>query len=257
MGHMSPTKTKHMKQPTDSDPLSAFFSCPSGHKLPHRTKKGRCAPFDCVDAKGGAHAVVRTHERQNHSEALAFAEETAKLVEMKDRMAAWNAVHPLPEVLAPPKTNSVREYMEKRLEQSAPLALERRIRIALLDPGHQGEAAARELLNRSGFSERPETRAEFSGPVFIVGSAEQVRLMSPYAVQGKQLPREGVVDGTLVEEVGGSGSARATPAAVAEGESDVVGDIADSEAGSAETPSDEDVEPGGRSSVDGVRSPEE
>lgn len=214
-----------IRQPPDSNPLSAFFACPKQHKLPHRVKgKGRCSPFDCCEMKGGAHAVVRQHEKQNHAEALAYAEETAKLSEMKDRMNAWNEAHPIPEVPPPPKTNSIREYMTKRMEQIAPLALERRIRVALLDPGHQGEVAARELLNRGGFTERPEVHTTFSGPVFIVGDAAQIAAQSPYAAQGKlsDRSRTEVVDGSITvegdDERGQGSFARGPADAVALGE---------------------------------------
>jgi len=194
----------HVAQPRDSDPMSSFFTCPKGHKLPHRVVgKGRCAPFDCCEAKGGAWQVVRVEEKKNHADALAFAEETSKIVEMRDRMRAWNEAHPLPTVPAAPKTKSIAEYMRRRLEQAAPLALERRIRTALLDPGHQGEVAARELLNRSGYTERPEAHYEFNGPVLIVGDAAKIAAESPYAVQGQsQLTRSEVIDGSLIRKDG-------------------------------------------------------
>lgn len=195
-----------MKQMRDDDPQSAFFTCPKGHKLPHRTKRGRCAPFDCVEAKDGAHGVVRQEEKKNHAEALAYAESTAKLIEMRDGMRAWNEAHPLPEVPQPPKTNSIGEYMKKRLEQIAPLALERRVRIAMLDPGHQGEVAARELLNRSGYTERPEFQQTFNGPVFIVGDAKTIALQSPYAAQGKlsNTTHAEVIDGEVKRDAEGT-----------------------------------------------------
>lgn len=221
---MSKGTANSMPQPKDSDPVSGFFKCPRGHKLPHRVKgKGRCAPFDCCEARGGAHAVVRDADKADHAEALAYAEETMELTEMKDRMRAWNEAHPVPELPPPAKTSSIREYMEKRLEQVAPLALERRIRKAVLDPGHAGEQAARELLNRGGYSERPELKANYQGPVLIVNiSAEQMKAQSPYASQGKQLKEPHHVDGEIVAEVDAEDAARndapGTPAHVARGE---------------------------------------
>lgn len=192
---------KFIRQPAEKTVLAQFFECPAGHALPHRVKgKGRCAPFDCCLAKGGAWGVVRTEDKANHAEALAYAEETAELLERRDRMRAWNDAHALPSLPAPPKSETMAAYIEKRLEQAAPIALERRIRRMMLDPGHEGEAAARELLNRGGFTERPEMKLSFNGPVLIVGSAAEIAARSPYAVQGKsQSPRSlEITDGQVV-----------------------------------------------------------
>lgn len=190
----------HIKQPANRDVLSGFFKCPANHNLPHRVKgKGRCSPFDCCEAKDGAHGVVRTHNKEAKAESLEYAEATIELAGMKNTMQAWNEAHPVPELPPPPKTSSVREYMEKRMEQVAPLALERRIRKLVLDPGHQGEVAAREMLNRGGYGERPEVRQTFQGPVLIVNvTADQMKAQSPYSSQGKELPH--VVTGQVVAE---------------------------------------------------------
>lgn len=200
-------KAKHIQQPKNGDSYTAFFRCPKGHHLPHRVKgKGRCAPFDCCLAKDGAHGVVRQSEKAQQAEALSYAEETMELKDRAERMRAWNDAHPLPELPKPPKLTSVREYMEKRIEQSMPLALERRIRVATLDPGHAGELAARELLNRGGFGERPEIRQQFNGPVLLVNvTAEQMKSQSPYASQGKPQPEVAhVVDGEIVAQLDAS-----------------------------------------------------
>lgn len=96
--------------------------------------------------------------------------EVQLLQEFAVRREAWDAVHALPPVPEAPlltSTSSVAEYMRKRLQQLAPVMLERRIRTAILDPGAKGDEAAREVLNRAGFTERPEGRVEFNGPVLI------------------------------------------------------------------------------------------
>lgn len=219
-----PLPAKHMAQAKNVDSYEAFFKCPRGHRLPHRVKgKGRCAPFDCCESKDGAHGVVRQEARAANAEALAYAEETMELKDRAEKMRAWHDAHPLPKLPPPPKMTSVREYVEKRIEQSLPLAVERRIRVATLVPGHEGENAARELLNRGGFGERPEIRNQFNGPVLIIGTADQMKAQSPYASQGKQLPEvPHVVDGEVLAQSSVADSsgddATSAPVAVEEGE---------------------------------------
>lgn len=148
-----------------------YFTCPVGHPLPRRSKKGRCTPLECCEGTNSLWKKVRTEVNEGLKKATAYAEETAVLVEQEDRMAAWNKAHPLPPMpvaAAVSKKLSVREYMKQRLEEVAPYMLERRIRMAALMPDSRGEKAAMELLDRAGFTRRPEAEVRYEGPVLIM-----------------------------------------------------------------------------------------
>jgi hypothetical protein len=103
--------------------------CPSGHKLPHRTKAGRCSLRDCVDQQDSAKYVAD------------IPDET-------------------PDIKALP----VMERLRKRAEQAAPAALEKKIQ-ALKDGS---DAAASDILDRIGFSRNPEQGLDFRGSVVVL-----------------------------------------------------------------------------------------
>lgn len=151
---------------------AGLFQCPRRHPLPHRVLgRGRCTLEECCIARLGPHGAMRKAIQKENREAQAFAEETESLLEQKGRMAAWDAVHPLPKITAPPEIKpgeSVHRYLRARAAQAAPLALERVIRRALLQPGAGGDAAADNILDRVGFSRKSEPTIENNGPVFIV-----------------------------------------------------------------------------------------
>lgn len=110
--------------------------CPTGHKLPHRTDHGRCSPHDCAD-----------------QESLPF-----------------EVVVSVP--IAPSfKPGEERMHVLKRLEQVAPAMLEARIKAA-----QSGDAAAQDaLLDRAGFTRKPEGGVDFNGPVLVL-QPEQLKL---------------------------------------------------------------------------------
>lgn len=163
--------------------LEAFFTCPKGHKLPHRRgRKGRCSPFDCCQAKGHAWAVVRAAEKQQLAETSAYSEETMRLREARDRMRAWNEAHALPQLPPPPKRmGTVQQYLKERMDQVAPLMLEMKIRKAMLDPSEGGLRQADDLLDRQGTTRNPGQTAATGGPVLILNFNPQEH--SPYEAQ--------------------------------------------------------------------------
>lgn len=178
------TKKKHPNRFHEAA-AAEFFTCPKGHKLPHRRgKKGRCSPFDCCEAKGHAWAVVRQAEKQMVKETSAYADETQRLREMKDRMRAWNDAHALPALPPPPKSSSVHEYTKKRLDQVAPLLLEMKIRKALLDPSEAGLRQADDMLDRQGTTRNPQTANVSTGPVYIINF--DPKRDSPYEKQNRE-----------------------------------------------------------------------
>jgi elongation factor P--beta-lysine ligase len=141
---------------------------------------------------------MRKAIQKENREAQAFAEETEHLLEQKGRMAAWDEVHPLPKVTAPPEIKpgeSVHRYLRARAAQAAPLALERVIRRALLNPGISGDAAADNILDRVGFSRKSEPTIENNGPVFIV-NFDPSRI--PLLAQQAQVAAGTFVEGEVV-----------------------------------------------------------
>lgn len=180
---------------------AGLFQCPKGHTLPHRVLgRGRCTLDECCVQALGPHNAMRKALQKENREAQAFAEETESLLDQRGRMAAWDAIHPLPKITAPPELKageSVHKYLRARAQQAAPLALERIIRRALLQPGASGDAAADNILDRVGFSRKSEPSIENNGPVFIVNfDPSRVPLLSQQATMG----------GTVVE-----GEAEAVP----------------------------------------------
>lgn len=143
---------------------------------------------------------MRRAIQKENREAQAFAEETELLLEQRGRMAAWDKVHPLPKVTAPPEIKpgeSVHRYLRARAAQAAPLALERVIRKALLQPGSSGDAAADNILDRVGFSRKSEPTIENNGPVFIVNfDPSRVPLLNQAAFEAGGTVVEGEVVST-------------------------------------------------------------
>lgn len=196
--HGQPVLRRHVH-----DPVFEFFTCPRKHKLPHRVKgKGRCSPFDCCDARTGAHGVVRQEQKRQLKEASAYAEETAKLMTLKDRMRAWNEVHAVPVLPPPPPdaTTSIQQYMKKRMEQAAPLALEMKLRKMALDPDHAGLAQADDVLDRAGFTRNPGQVTGDRGPVYILNFDPAKH--SPYEAQKRlnETTTKDAIDGEYREE---------------------------------------------------------
>lgn len=173
---------------------AGLFHCPRRHPLPHRVLgRGRCTLEECCIQRLGPHGAMRKALQKENREAQGFAEETEALLDQKGRMAAWDAIHPLPKITAPPELKpgeSVHRYLRERAAQAAPLALERVIRKMLLQPGSSGDAAADNILDRVGFSRKSEPSIENNGPVFIVNfDPSRVPLLNQQAV----------MEGTVVE----------------------------------------------------------
>lgn len=144
-----------------------FDMCPRGHKLPHRMEDGRCTPWFCLTEQNVAERVVN----EMVDSVLASSEVSEEIHGMRAAMRAWQEVHPLP--MLPSADNVMlnldpRAYIKKRLEQIAPLALERRIRTVLHDPTTKGDRAAEELLDRAGFTRKPPPDQGQRQPVVIV-----------------------------------------------------------------------------------------
>ena len=172
--------------------------CPRGHLLPHRLVWGRCSPQDCCDPE----TTARTRERQlgkdetkAYQDAVALTprgleglaitqegspEEAARVMARQEEalavlravgiMEARQAIHPMPDLPPPPDLRTVgpRAYVQQRLEDVAPLALERKIYLARFHPGLVGDQAAEELLDRSGHGRRQEGQPDLRGPVVFV-----------------------------------------------------------------------------------------
>jgi hypothetical protein len=178
---------------------AGLFQCPKGHPLPHRILgRGRCTLEECCVQALGAHGAMRKALQKENREAQGFAEETEHLLDQKGRMAAWDAIHPLPKITAPVAQKpgeSVHAYLRARAAQAAPLALERVIRKMLLQPGTSGDAAADNILDRVGFSRKTEATIENNGPVFIVNfDPSRIPLLSQQA----QVQAGTTVEGELV-----------------------------------------------------------
>ena len=174
------------------------YRCPRGHLLPHRLVWGRCSPQDCCDPE----TTARTRERQlgkdetkAYQDAVALTprgleglaitqegspEEAARVMARQEEalavlravgiMEARQAIHPMPDLPPPPDLRTVgpRAYVQQRLEDVAPLALERKIYLARFHPGLVGDQAAEELLDRSGHGRRQEGQPDLRGPVVFV-----------------------------------------------------------------------------------------
>lgn len=166
-------------------------TCPNGHELPHVLVSGaRCSPLDCAELELVEKQQALAPKGPGSAEEL----QVSLMAELNARKAAWDALHPLPRVAEPEVSPTHPEYVQRRLKQVKPLALERRIRRAIHDPGKDGEEAASELLDRAGHTRKPEGDINFNGPVVVVN-------MPP-----SKLPwttGKGLVDGTVVsgEEV--------------------------------------------------------
>lgn len=144
-----------------------FDMCPRGHQLPHRMKEGRCTPWFCLTEQNIAKRVVN----EVIDSILPSDETSEEIHQMRAAMRAWQEAHPLPQVPTADNdllTTDPRAYMRKRLEQIAPVALERRIRTVLMDPTGKGDKAAEELLDRAGFTRKPPPDQGQRQPVVIV-----------------------------------------------------------------------------------------
>lgn len=141
-------------------------TCPKGHELPNVLVSGaRCSPIDCAVAEHDESKRVAVDA------ALVPAEKDLReelLAELTLRKEAWDTLHPLPRVEEPEVGPNHPEYIQRRLKQVKPLALERRIRRAIYDPGKEGEEAAAELLDRAGHTRKPDGDINFNGPVVVV-----------------------------------------------------------------------------------------
>ena len=140
-------------------------ACPGGHPLPHVLPSGaRCSPLDCADQEAIQALRGPAENPTTHAEVA-----VAVLAELTSMKQAWDALHPLPQ-LAEPEVRPIHpDYVKKRLKQVESIALERRIRRVIHDPGLEGEAAAAELLDRAGYTRKPEADINFNGPVLVVG----------------------------------------------------------------------------------------
>lgn len=168
--------------------------CPNGHTLPHRMHKLRCSVLDCC-AEG--------EDLKSKAEGLLEASRTTSLLdEASAQLQALDEAWPVPEV---PRVTSVqaklpaKEFMRQRLENVAPAMLERRIRVAALDPGAAGKEAQQELLDRAGYTRNPEPSLEFNGPVLIMAPRElglkYLQEREAKVIQGTVVPREEKNDG--------------------------------------------------------------
>lgn len=115
---------------------------------------------------------------------MAQAAEALEMMRRIGTMAARAAIHPLPEVPPPPDLKKLgpKEYVKQRLQDVAPLALERKILAMRFDPGPKGDAAAEDILDRAGYGRKPEVKEHPRSPVQISLSVGQ---QLPYDLQGK------------------------------------------------------------------------
>lgn len=140
-------------------------TCPEGHELPHVLVSGaRCSPLDCAE-------LERVEKQQAFEAAGTITKEdlqTSLMAELTARKQVWDTLHPLPRVEEPEVAAHHPDYIARRLKQVKPMALERRIRRAIHDPGKDGEEAASELLDRAGHTRKPDGDINFNGPVVVV-----------------------------------------------------------------------------------------
>lgn len=188
----------------------ALMKCPRGHVLPHRLMWGRCNPLECVDhgepgttKSGHDKSLSESQPYRREMELLprglekvarvpagspeeailaeARAEEAVEVMRMIGIQAARQAIHPLPELPEAPSLKDLgpRDYVKQRLQDIAPLALERQVFDMLYNPTSRGREAAEELLDRAGYPRKPEQTPNFRGPVVFVQNVVNI----PYEKQ--------------------------------------------------------------------------
>lgn len=204
------------------------YHCPSGHPLPHRVPWGRCTPTDCLDDQNMADRVSLYRTERGFGEAAyqkeqgpwdrqqdllpmgmeqeavrekpegiveavvqeARAAEAIVLSRAYAERGARQALHPLPEEPAPPPlTEDHRGYVEKRLEQLAPLAVEELAFELKFGSTEARREAARDVLDRVGFGKNRQVDGGRNGPVLIVniggGTPYDVQVQKGQVVDGR------------------------------------------------------------------------
>jgi hypothetical protein len=186
-----------------------FMRCPNGHGLPHRSGPMRCSPIDCHDFGQGrerkqdsnenarpykaemamlplsteGRAITAAAER-DMAEVVKYeaqSKEAVAIMAKIGRKAAWDAAHAMPDPAGLPAIDSKlqpKEWVAERLKQIAPYALELKIRSLIFDGNL---AAAEDLLDRAGFTRRPDISPQAQSPVIFVTLGKDAK--SPYDAQ--------------------------------------------------------------------------
>jgi hypothetical protein len=194
-----------------------FYRCPGGHALPHRMIYGRCTPLLCLDAgepgtvkhtnresegdgapyraemdampRGMEHEVLDrdVHDEGNAIRVAAQSKEALGIMRSIGVNAAQNSVHPMPELPDAPalKSGGERDYVDKRLDQAAPLAAEILLFDLKFGPRDVRRALAEKILGMRGFSPKSDALPDFRGPVVVVNN-----IQAPYDAQ-RTLKRAG------------------------------------------------------------------
>jgi hypothetical protein len=133
--------------------------------------------------RGTEHQVLERgdiHDEGDAERVKAQSKEALGIMRSIGVNAAQSAVHPMPDLPnAPPvKAGGERDYVDKRLDQAAPLAAE----ILLFDlkygPRDVRRSLAEKLLGMRGFSPRSDALPDFRGPVVVVNN-----IHAPYDAQ--------------------------------------------------------------------------
>lgn len=93
-------------------------------------------------------------------------------------LAKRSALHPLPEIPAPPELAELgpRAYVRKRLEDLTPYLLEARIYRLRYGEDHERAKVEEELLDRAGFTRKPDGLEAGNRQVIVVNN-----IVNPYA----------------------------------------------------------------------------
>lgn len=167
-----------------------FMKCPGGHVLPTRPRGTfRCTPVDCG---GGTNVLLAKlplamdQETASTAEAArvrAQNEESVELMERVGQRAAREALFPTPALPTPPdaKVLGPEEYVRQRLRDLAPLALaHQEFELLYGTPGVRREVAS-EILDRAGYTRKPDPHVDTRGPVVILNQVN----VTPYDQQKK------------------------------------------------------------------------
>jgi hypothetical protein len=178
------------------------MKCPKGHDLPHSVNKVQCAPNACasdnVPVFGNVVKEKKSKQRpRNEMKQLTAAsvevvdlakadmsaavslkdedakEEVKKLGRAVSRYEARKAYMKTPEKIDDPKT-----YVEKRLEEMLPDAVDRLGFDLKLGDEDASRAAAKDILDRSGFGKR-DGQALPGAPIVIVMGGQESKAYSP------------------------------------------------------------------------------
>ena len=152
------------------DVAPEFFSCPTGHVLPHRTPFGRCSAVDCLDESdefpdGPSGTAAMTAPA---SSAKPSGAEAALLAEAMAARAARLQILAVAEAPLPKMTEGPQKWVEQRLADLAPQAVvELELSLKYGTPATRREAA-REILDRSGHVKGQRGVDDGKGPVILV-----------------------------------------------------------------------------------------